>query len=932
MVMALGATPGHENGPAIYCPLPTAHCRLPTAHYFHDNPQPKKGRFTMKDEKVHRIVLSGLLHDIGKLLERAEVFPEARSDPTYLSYCKDSNGHPTHLHAAHTAAFCDWLEGRFVCLRNTSDKDWKIWCSAHHREDELGLEASVIRIADRLSSSERETGEYYKREIHKKTLLEPVLERVCLQENTENLATHHRIALCAQSLEPDAIFPKGAAELQLVRSENPEAGFDDPAQWNHLLAKQPLTEAYRTLADGLMSEIETLAKQHPDLGLADLTATLTTLLERYTVNVPSATNLRHPDISLFDHLRTTAAIAQGLYLYQSENDLQKLDIESKNDPKWLLVCGDFSGIQKFIYNLTNKGAAKGLRGRSFYVQLFCRITCDFILRQAGLDRAAVLYNSGGKFYLLAPISARKDILKARELINDWLLREFYGSVFLGIGMSPVTGTMFEQGKMSTAWKEVAEALERDRLTRFRENIGPQFFEPDTGFNPVTSCNVCGSRILKLDTDKCNACERLENIGAWIKDMDAVLVVWGNAGESDRIERVANIRTFIRIETLGVSVLLLSQKKLAELATISGIDGECLMLSTAITDRQLSSLSLPACSLSMLHLGKWDSNRNIRPDGDEWDFEDYAKNAVGIQRLGILRMDVDNLGSVFIEGLRWPERRQNGWGNIILENGKPKLKTMASISRMATLSRQLNWFFAGYVPTLLDQERFDRCQIVYAGGDDLFVIGSWDQLPFLAETIREDFRRFCCYNPDMSISGGITLHGGKFPIYKGAQMAGEAEHAAKTIRRRWSSAEKTDIQKDGFCFLGTPIVWEDMAAARSLRHLLEKEVKDDRGWLAYLMQITAANQIWVERTIKTEGKSWVQAWQELAYQSWRWRTAYQLKRRFGKDDRTIETWANMLFNDRYDNHDPEKETTLPVYNWLSLPLRWTDYLHRTKGGK
>jgi hypothetical protein len=32
MLMALGANPGNENGPDIYCRLPTADCPLPTAH------------------------------------------------------------------------------------------------------------------------------------------------------------------------------------------------------------------------------------------------------------------------------------------------------------------------------------------------------------------------------------------------------------------------------------------------------------------------------------------------------------------------------------------------------------------------------------------------------------------------------------------------------------------------------------------------------------------------------------------------------------------------------------------------------------------------------------------------------------------------------------------------------------------------------------
>ncbi|MEW6259125.1 MAG: type III-A CRISPR-associated protein Cas10/Csm1 [Thermodesulfobacteriota bacterium] len=884
----------------------------------------------MRNETIDLIVLAGLLHDVGKLLERGDVFREARNDPHYLSFCRDSNGHPTHLHAAHSAKFCDWLEERFDCLRKAEDKNWKSWCAAHHRDDETSFEASVIRIADRLSSSEREVGEYYQRDIHRKTRLEPVLERVFLQENTDNTATHHRIDLCKLSLDSDAVFPKGAGELKLTVFERPEAACN-PTQWNHLLAEEPLTDRYRQLAEGLMGDLNILAKRHPELPLPHLTGSLATLLEIYTANVPSATNLRHPDISLFDHLRTTAGIAQGLYLFQKQQANPKLDIENKSDFKWMLVCGDFSGIQKFIYNLTNQGAAKGLRGRSFYVQLFCRIACDFILRYAGLNRAAVLYNSGGKFYLLAPENIWERILEARKRINAWLLGEFYGSVFLGIGFSRVKGEMFEQGSMSTAWKQAAEALERDRLTRFQENLTESFFDPDTSFNPVASCKVCGSRILKRENDKCDACDRLEHIGAWIKDMDAVLVVWGDAAESQRVGDSVNQKTFIRIEELGVSVFLVSRSTLSELKTIRNLDAECLILADVLSAEGLDRIDTPACALSMMALGKWDSHRNIRvQDGEAWDFEDYAQNAVGIQRLGILRMDVDNLGSVFIEGLRWPERENDGWGAIVMKNGAPKLKTMASISRMATLSRQLHWFFAGYVPTRLDDDRFKRCQIVYAGGDDLFVIGSWDQLPTLAETIQEDFRRFCCYNPDMSISGGITLHGGRFPIYKGAQMAGEAEHRAKIVRKSWDP--DSGMLKSGFCFLDTPIVWEDMAAIRVLHRLLEEDIKVDRGWLGYLTQMTAAHQFWVDRAIRTRGVSTVQAWQELAYQAWRWRTAYQLKRRFGNNQGKIEGWANLLFNNRYDDHDPNRETTLPVYSWLALPLRWTDYLHRTKGGK
>ena len=140
------------------------------------------------------------------------------------------------------------------------------------------------------------------------------------------------------------------------------------------------------------------------------------------------------------------------------------------------------------------------------------------------------------------------------------------------------------------------------------------------------------------------------------------------------------------------------------------------------------------------------------------------------------------------------------------DGSIRRKDMASISRVATLSRQLNLFFSGYLGELLKE--YERCQIVYAGGDDLFVIGSWDQLPDLAQKIREAFGVFCCGNPDLTLSGGIALTGGKYPISRGADHAGAAEESAKRYRS----------EKDSFCFFGEPLSWSDFIRAKYLNEL------------------------------------------------------------------------------------------------------------------
>lgn len=903
------------------------------------------------------IVLSGLLHDIGKFFERGEVFKEARQDDTCLDACPQRNGRISHYHAAHTRAFCDWMSERFDCLRNAGD-DWKIWCAGHHRGDNTRPESSVIRIADRLSSSEREPGDYYQTRVHQKTLLEPVLERIHLNGYPEEnrLATGHRYPLARLSARPESHFPLDAAGLRergfpVQPMEDAAGGISKRERWSHLVATEPFVAPYRELAEGLLAELETLSQKNGDLALNDLIITLTTLLERYTANVPSATNLRHPDISLFDHLRSTAAIAQALWVHSEAagHHPVELNVEADTEARWLLVCGDFSGIQSFIFNLTNKGAAKGLRGRSFFVSQYCRLCADYLLRELGLHRAALLYNSGGKFYLLMPANLKKTLYEARKAVNTALLDRFDGAVFFGLGLAPVTAAMFAEGHMHDAWKTAAEELERDRTTRFQDLMDEDFFAPQTKVNPALSCKACGSRKMEKEQSKCETCLSLQKLGASLKNADAILTIW-DENHLDRVqERLGLEINRDGYTELGATFFLLPKKKLQKADGMVLQDANCTLLNRN-ADQPFQEIPLPGCAISALHIGRWEAERQVHPDGDPWDFQDYAnhsgggENQPGLPRLGVLRMDVDNLGLVFIQGLQFPEREgdgrdDRGWGEVVRENGKIRRRTMASISRMATLSRQLNHFFSAYVPRLLEEPEFDRCQVIYAGGDDLFVIGSWDQLPGLASRIRDDFKAFCCQNPAFSISGGIILQRGKYPIYKGAERAGKAEATAKTVRSDWigvqtgASGDEAPLaawphQKDGFTFLGVPILWEDFRFSVETRDALAGDMTEDRGLLGYLARMAAENRLTVNGLIRSRGLDTAAAWNEIAYAPWRWQTAYQLKRRYRNDDVSIRRWSNILFGNRFG----DEKTGLPVYSWLEMPVRWTDYLNRTKGGK
>jgi CRISPR-associated protein Csm1 len=541
---------------------------------------------------------------------------------------------------------------------------------------------------------------------------------------------------------------------------------------------------------------------------------------------------------------------------------------------------------------------------------------------------------------------KKTLYEARKAVNTALLDRFDGAVFFGLGLAPVTAAMFAEGRMSDAWKTAAEDLDRDRTTRFQDLMDEDFFAPQIAVNPALSCSACGSRKMDSDREKCRTCSDLETLGMSLKNANAILTTWDET-ERDRIRERLNAKK--AFAELGATVFLLRDHQLADADAMTLRDADCTLLNRN-ADQPFQEIPLPGCAISALHIGRWEAERQVHPDGEPWDFEDYANHSgggedqPGLPRLGVLRMDVDNLGLVFIQGLQFPEREgegqeHRGWGDVIRDQGKIRRRAMASISRMATLSRQLNHFFSAYVPRLLEEPEFDRCQVIYAGGDDLFVIGSWDQLPGLARRIRHDFKAFCCGNPAFSISGGIILQRGKYPIYKGAQRAGNAESTAKTVRGEWvgvqtgASGDEAPLaawphQKDGFTFLGVPILWEDFRFCAEIRDELVGDMAENRGLLGYLARMAAENRLTVNGLIRSRGLDTASAWNEIAYAPWRWQTAYQLKRRYRNDNVSIRRWSNILFGNRFG----DEKTGLPVYSWLEMPVRWTDYLNRTKGGK
>ena len=257
------------------------------------------------------------------------------------------------------------------------------------------------------------------------------------------------------------------------------------------------------------------------------------------------------------------------------------------------------------------------------------------------------------------------------------------------------------------------------------------------------------------------------------------------------------------------------------------------------------------------------------DGTIADYNDLANASEGVKWLGALRMDVDDLSTVFKDKL----------GN-------------ATISRHASLSQALRHFFEGYVPQLCRQYNKEQdkeiLELIYAGGDDLFLVGGWSALPEIAEKIRSEFHDFVT-GDHVTLSGGIAIEHMKFPLYQFADRSGDAEKDAKACDG-----------KNAITFLQKPMKWKEFAEVREWHQKL-------------LESLTGQNQL--PRDILTR-LSQIYSEKELKEHQWAWRSLYYFHRLLERN-KSQEPFIRELQNEL---NNPTKK--LKLRDYIHVVTRWT----------
>ncbi|MDR1839346.1 MAG: type III-A CRISPR-associated protein Cas10/Csm1, partial [Treponema sp.] len=490
---------------------------------------------------------------------------------------------------------------------------------------------------------------------------------------------------------------------------------------------------------------------------------LDTLLERYCWCIPVSSQER--DISLYQHLKMSAAFAGTLFLYnQDKNTPTKEALDAHDAEPFLFIQGDVSGIQKYIFDLKiTDNNAKLLRARSFQIWTLGELMAGHLAGKFGVSRENIITSAGAKFLLLAPNihDAKEKLDELRREIESFFLKEFAGklSFVLSDGV-PAKGRDVQKGNIQELLNRIGECGDEAKQRKMQAALGREghvltdLYESYKSKEVCKYCDTFPAEPKADDKIRCKKCDYL------IKEIGEKLVK-----KTNRI----TLKTTDELSSFNEMVLLDEEKDFDYLTSY---------------EPGFPLMSLP-------YAAPKDAKNNL------YTFEEIAEKAEGgNKKLAMFKADIDNLGFIFT----------SPWGK---ESGDK-----ASFSRYAQLSRQIHYFFTAFISGFIEgSEKYrdkiyddykDKIYTVFSGGDDLCVLGAWDAVMRFARDFQKELSVFTGKNPSVTISGGIALADPKLPVRAIAAMAEDALEQAK--KRKNKSDNK--IIKNAVSVFGVTVSWEE----------------------------------------------------------------------------------------------------------------------------
>jgi CRISPR-associated protein Csm1 len=387
-----------------------------------------------------------------------------------------------------------------------------------------------------------------------------------------------------------------------------------------------------------------------------------------------------------------------------------------------LLKVDISGIQDFIFSIPSKGAARNLKGRSFFVHALTEIAEHFFLDAFnGNKKDDVLYNGGGNLFIF---------LQGDEgLLNEKI--NLFQKSFTGQAIFPYIGYVITKEKsFQDQMMELSQEMNRKKLKR-----------PFPHYSPYLA----------------NDPQEFDSYEGFTQNM---------------------------MKAKGYSIKQKKDTKLKIQDKYFDVSGYTLELEFVNPQIKFDNIlnKLPVEKDSVI-----DFDHIARKAREERGVDD---------KLAVLKMDVDNLGSIFRDRIK---------------NGNDYKK----------LSREIRCFFSETLYALLLKKPIDEGNLypVFAGGDDCLLIGAWDVVLPIATKIHQAFGDFqnklrteVSNVSEITISAGIVVANPNYPMVR---LAEEAENALELAKEKG---------KNRIAVFGEVLKWNEYGDSEELSGILKSLIE------------------------------------------------------------------------------------------------------------
>lgn len=843
----------------------------------------------MADERmnvdVYDITIAALLHDIGKVMQRAEIDIDKNKYLMRCPYKADQNRN-SHLHVMWTELFFDSFPvdyPNWQLITNLAASHHKI--EAFEPQEDNWL-VKCISYADRVASSwDRKEADEYQRDLYKKRPLYSIFNSISDKNSGQFQPFRYRLPLIPLSKLSETMM---------------DGRFFPEAEETTLKCKE-----YQALYESFVSEYKILqnAVNINRIGKIQFLEALDSLLEQYFWCVPANTCEANPTNSLYHHSRVTAGIAAVLYnIYHKQPEILNEKIINDEQKRFVLIGGDLSGIQNYIFDLNpehSSKVSKTLRSRSFKVKILMEIALINILEELALPSQTVLMNAGGKFMILAALNndSKEKMKVIKGEIDEYFFREFQGVLNLNLDWN--TEVSFAALKRDNFQKTIELFIANLDLAKKRKFSS--YLQADCKWltnnmiiesimHPDDICPLCyrqpgTERGHEFDGLICKRCQQEIDLG---QNLPKYRFAEITSIKPDKYQLCLADKYYFKLLKVNELPDRISGRKHVFRFNSTPIDSD--ELPDKNKEDSLAPLKYQANFLPVYEQNQEKDYLLLGSGGTNYlTLDEIARFALkpiddkhckGSPYNAVIKGDVDNLGQLFSHYLK----DKNG---------------CYSITDYATFSQSIDFFFSCYLVELI-RTRYSKIYIIYSGGDDFVLVGPWNMIIEFSRCLEQDFRTFVQNNPALHFSAGINLMHGKSPIKAAVTQADELLITAKG---------KTD--KNSVSVLDITVSWPEFGKLLEWSDKFDKWLNEDaekQFTTQFLYRLFHYSNM--ARRFRQEGKA-----DDLMYQSY---FNYDLKRNISDEN------IKKQFYELLDEQD--------ILVNLSLPLHITLYNNRKKEEK